>query len=41
MIAHSFEDVTTRGNYYPDKRIATAAVSTQDVAKGLEGTNRF
>jgi hypothetical protein len=25
--AHIFQDVTTRGNYYPDKRMATAAVS--------------
>ena len=25
--AHTFQDVTTRGNYYPDKRMATAAVS--------------
>jgi hypothetical protein len=23
----TFEDVTTRGNYYPDKSMATAAVS--------------
>lgn len=24
----TFQDVTTRGNYYPDKSMATAAVST-------------
>jgi hypothetical protein len=28
--AHTFQDVTTRGNYYPDKRMATAAVSVLD-----------
>jgi len=28
--AHTFQDVTTRGNYYPDKRLATAAVSGID-----------
>lgn len=28
--AYTFEDVTTRGNYYPDKRMATAAVSGLD-----------
>jgi hypothetical protein len=27
-VAHACKDVTTRGNYYPDKSLATAAVST-------------
>lgn len=26
-VAHACKDVTTRGNYYPDKSLATAAVS--------------
>lgn len=26
-LAHMFQDVTTRGNYYPDKKMATPAVS--------------
>jgi hypothetical protein len=31
----TFEDVTTRGNYYPDKSMATAAVSQPFLAREL------
>ena len=31
----TFEDVTTRGNYYPDKSMATAAVSPPSVKKSV------
>jgi hypothetical protein len=30
----TFEDVTTRGNYYPDKSMATAAVSQLFLSRG-------
>jgi hypothetical protein len=36
--AHIFQDVTTRGNYYPDKRMATAAVSNVGLPVSHEHT---